>query len=282
MFPHAFAIDHLQTLVRYRPFDATKDLDPAKRGYLADVIETGRIFIPAAHTLNDPWEAAPVLDDFWWRRDRHLAIAKFLASLTPELAEPERFERMLEETRSFDPNEILRRAQQLLLDGLRNMPILSLSDRPDIFLMWSHYGRGHNGYALVFDATKLPCGGAIRVKYSRWHPSIMIARRDRTGIAADVLATKARQWSYEREWRLIASATRLGFAAFEAAGDNGYYGTLPAGALVGVIIGDRLFRGPHGNDVLALVRKHSPRLESWLAEIDRRAFRIVLRPLRFE
>lgn len=283
--PHAIALDYLTGLVRYRPFDAAYDLDPNAAGYLADVLQTGKLFVPAAESLNDPWEAAPALEGVWWRPDIHLEIAKFLAFLAPQRNTPEHFAKLLEETRAIGSGPILERATQLLLGHVRRSPVLSLSDRGDNFLMWSYYGRGHNGYALVFDARVLPFAGAVRVRYARRHPRILLTRRDMKGIAVDVLATKARQWRHEREWRIITSpqnARRVGFTDFQTASAAGYYATVPMESIVGVIIGDQLFKGPHKESVLELLASHVPRLRLWLAEIDRRAFRIVLRPIRFE
>lgn len=279
------ALDYLHSLIRYRPFDAVKDLDPNYLGYLADTLQSGRFFIPAAHSLNDPWEAAPMLESAWWRKDKHLELAEFFAFVTPEHSTPENFARLLRESRTFSSDQIIGRAQEALLAHFRNAPILSLSDRADNFLMWSYYGRGHNGYALVFNAQKLPFATGIRVKYSRRHPRILLVLRDLRGIAVDLLATKARQWRHEREWRVIPPATphkRLGFVDFRPAPPNGFHATVPMDSFIGVIVGDQLFRGPHSDALMNLLRRHATRFQFWLAEIHRRAYKIVLRPIRFE
>lgn len=281
---HPVALDYLDTLIRYRPFVAEKDLDPRAHGYLADTLQTGRFFIPAARALNDPWEAAPTLKSAWWRKDKHLELAEFFAFLVPENRAPEKFAKLLRETRTFPSEQILDRAQQLLLDHFRDVPILSLSDRADVFLMWSYYGHGHNGYALIFDARKLPFATAVRVKYAKRHPGLLLVLRDLGGIAIDVLATKARQWSHEREWRVIPTSQPLqspGFIDFQPAPPNGYHATVPMDSIIGVIVGDQLFKGPHSKEVVALLEAHASRFQSWLAEIHRREFKIVLRPIRF-
>ena len=170
------------------------------------------------------------------------------------------------------------------LSNYRSSPILSMSDRGDIFLMWSYYGQGHKGYALVFDAKALPFSAAVRAKYARIHPRIYLTRKDRNGMAMDILATKARQWRHEREWRIITTegnAATLGFRNFERASEHGYYGTVCLSSIIGVIIGDRLYRGPESQPVLDLLAQHSSQMKFWIAEIDRREFRINLRPIRF-
>ncbi len=100
----------------------------------------------------------------------------------------------------------------------------------------------------------------------------------------DILATKARQWKHEREWRILPTkdrATKLGFNAFENASEKGFYGTVPISSIIGVIIGDQLYRGLHSQALLDLLSQHDSTMKFWLAEIDRRKYRIVLRPITF-
>lgn len=282
-FARPVALDHLDIVFRYRPF-RPEDLDPDAGGYLTNLVARGTLFIPAAWTLNDPWEAAPWLEPMAWARDKEKELTDFLAFLSPQLDTAEKLALLAAEIRRFGHEAVLREGRKVLLQTLRTTPILSLSDRPDNFLMWSYYGAGHNGYALVFDAAVPPIANAVRVTYSRRHPTIYLNQRDMRGIAVQVLATKARQWRHEREWRVIVpqhNAEKVGFERFRSASERGYYAQLPRNALVGVILGDQLFNSSDANDVLTMLRNASS-LRVWLAEIDRRRFRIVLRPLRLE
>jgi hypothetical protein len=175
------------------------------------------------------------------------------------------------------------RVQSELLSRLKQTPILSLCRHPDNFLMWSYYAKGHNGYALVFDAKKLPAAASYRVRYSRRRPVIYAFRRDMTGIGRDVLATKARQWQHEREWRVVTSLdgdARLGLTNVSRA-EHGIVADISKDSVVGAIIGDQLYQGPFGSQVINLLRAHRSHIKSWLAEIDRRRFHINLRPIRF-
>lgn len=254
-------------------------------GYLADVLATGRLFVPTAALFNDPWEAAPYLQPVWWQPDVHRQIADFLAYLAPKKNTPDSYAELLAQTRTFRAEIVLNRTQKELLNVLRQGPILSLSDRADNFLMWSYYGQGHNGYALVFNTQLMPFAAAVKVRYSRRHPRILLNRRDMGGIASEVLGTKAKQWQHEREWRLIVSAagaTRLGFTRFEQVSSSGYYGWVPPESIVGVVVGNQLHEGPHGKQIMELLEHHVPRIRIWLAEVDRREFRIRLRPVRFQ
>jgi hypothetical protein len=280
--PGAFAMDYLLTAYRYRPFSEDADFDESKPGYLANVLAGGPLFVPFAQTFNDPWEAAPRIEVPPWSRDPAQSLSEFMAFMAGKIdrAEVARIKAMM---RGLPIPAIKDRMQEELLKMLRKTPILSLSDRPDNFLMWSYYGKGHYGYALMFDTKKMPAGAAFRVRYSRRHPVILTSRRDMRGVAVDVLATKARQWRHEREWRVITSTN----ASPEMGLSNptilarGVLFDIPKDALVGVIVGDQLCRSPLHNRLFELLKKHSPRLHQWVAEIDRHRFRIVMRPVRY-
>lgn len=103
-------------------------------------------------------------------------------------------------------------------------------------------------------------------------------------LAVDVLATKARQWWHEREWRSIVGdhdAIFLGFKDFTKASELGYYGIVPGKCITGVIIGEGVYRGPHSGAVLDLLSLYAPTVRSWLAEIDQCEYRVNLRPIRY-
>lgn len=208
-------------------------------------------------------------------------MAEFLAFLAKGNRSPERFAALLHEIRAHSSEAVISKTEQLLMNRLRQTPILCMNENPTNFLMWSYYANGHNGYAVVFDAQALPFASAARVTYSSQHPRILLCRRDMDGISRAVLATKAKEWRHEQEWRVIvppSNAQMLGFTSFEPAPSGGYYGTVPREAIVGVVLGQQLYDGPSRADVLDELRQHFPVVGGKIAEIDRRRFRIVLKP----
>lgn len=89
--------------------------------------------------------------------------------------------------------------------------VLVLTERNDSVLMWSHYANGHTGFCLEFASS---AGGAIvpdqtthKVEYDD-HPEVSLSKLY-TLMHKDpnkefftlLMATKARDWSYEKEWR---------------------------------------------------------------------------------
>ena len=85
--------------------------------------------------------------------------------------------------------------------------ILSLSEVPDNLLMWSHYADQHNGIVIEFNSRHPTLNRAgsepkdfhscLRVTYSRARTTIL----NHYNLAK--LLTKAEDWSYEKEWRII-------------------------------------------------------------------------------
>lgn len=87
--------------------------------------------------------------------------------------------------------------------------VLSLTERNDSLLMWSHYSDCHAGICLAFefDAT----APLYRVRYSDARPQLYFAdvrehERDNARFKDAVvktMTTKASDWAYEKEWRCI-------------------------------------------------------------------------------
>ena len=92
--------------------------------------------------------------------------------------------------------------------------IYSLSKRPDSVLMWSHYGKNHNGFVVGFDSEH-PFFGRHRshqyidvlseVIYSRNRIEVDVAnpKNNKAEDTNKILITKNIEWEYEKEYRLI-------------------------------------------------------------------------------
>jgi len=89
--------------------------------------------------------------------------------------------------------------------------IVSLAERADCLLMWSHYGDQHRGVCIGYsvpvkaanDLHKVEYGGSRLVEASK--VAAMLEGNDaaRGQVDEAVLLQKAASWGYEREWRLI-------------------------------------------------------------------------------
>ncbi len=103
---------------------------------------------------------------------------------------------------------------------MTNTKVLCLSERPDSILMWSHYADQHKG--VVFEIACTPevdsaWGAAMPVIYSdmpRMFDDDFLIRlgSGQASMEAGVLVNKfvtakARDWAYEREWRVVLHFT---------------------------------------------------------------------------
>ena len=89
--------------------------------------------------------------------------------------------------------------------------IVSLAERDDCPLMWSHYGDQHRGICLGYSVPEKTAGEVHEVAYGGGRlvkASDIGAMLDgddeaRAKVDAGVMLRKAESWAYEREWRLI-------------------------------------------------------------------------------
>jgi IS5 family transposase len=92
--------------------------------------------------------------------------------------------------------------------------VLCLSSKFDSPLMWSHYANQHRGVCVEYDVSMLESEALHRVVYDESREVRASQIRDwvlhnnhaaRKAIDTACLLTKAREWAYEGEWRLLGS-----------------------------------------------------------------------------
>lgn len=135
------------------------------------------------------------------------------------------------------------RAKMTELFG-RMIGILSLTETPTNQAMWAHYSDSHKGFLLAFD-TSNPFFHGGRPGIGEFHYLRRVQYKDRTDggsslvqlTGADVFLTKASDWAYEREWRMIAP---LGNNPENPPGDDEVVlFDFPPHALIEVVVGAR-------------------------------------------
>jgi hypothetical protein len=103
----------------------------------------------------------------------------------------------------------LERLRQDMQNDVDKVGILSLTERRDDLLMWSHYANSHRGLCLEF-ATSI-----YEVFFGRTQPvvysgerSIFDPREPETKRVENVVLTKSKHWTYELEWPLSSRTVR--------------------------------------------------------------------------
>jgi hypothetical protein len=91
--------------------------------------------------------------------------------------------------------------------------IFCLSETHDNLLMWSHYAQNHTGAVIKFLAlpeVDSPLIVAQPVRYSEHMPRLKFASlldfyEARMNVLETITLSKSVVWSYEKEWRIVAS-----------------------------------------------------------------------------
>ena len=104
-----------------------------------------------------------------------------------------------------DPSTFARNVADGFQREVDRTGVLSLSSTHENILMWSHYACSHSGVCLQFRVVVDPpfFTPAMPVTYTRDLPMPNLLGEDRHERAQQLLLTKAEDWAYEREWRIL-------------------------------------------------------------------------------
>jgi hypothetical protein len=161
--------------------------------------------------------------------------------------------------------------------------ILSLTEAPDNQLMWAHYAEQHRGFVLGFNAGH-EFFSRKRSESDEFFHLRKVEYRDRKVFASlmdmdgsDVLLTKARQWSYENESRMMIPV-QFANAVLNVGGDLVYLFDLPVDAIESLII------GAHASSDLKLAVRELVSIPDFKhlsiheARLDQRAAKVTFEP----
>lgn len=180
--------------------------------------------------------------------------------------------------------------------------VLSLTEKPDHPLMWSHYANNHSGLVFAFDETneffRSPrhgkpddAGSARKVKYSserpRFDPLIDVSLidnltdEDAMSFFDKMFFTKSQAWDYEEEWRMIKGLKQADRILQIPTGDV-YLFSIPPGCIVSVILGQRMI-SETSQQVIEFVRtdKRYTHVSLFQARSRTDKFAIEIQPLYF-
>ncbi len=200
------ALQPPQILWKYRKWDDECD-KKMEREFARNMIVHGELYYCPKGLLNDPM-------DMHWREAYPQDLVEQFVFAKAFL----KFNRL----QSRDPETQLQsvlnimRAQQLYnadaVDGIIGtrvdvqQGVFCVSERPDDFLMWSHYAAGHAGICIGIRTA------AIRGRFGKCEyidvPPLINAWDFITGNRDEFVRaslTKARRWEYEQEWRSIST-----------------------------------------------------------------------------
>lgn len=228
-----------------------------------DVLQNGLIRYSPLGAFNDPFEGRPEitsLDTEAGIRDSLNAIAQEEAQrFYEQLPEKDRAVRSYEQWKQLflqhlEANESANiqtingytsLVQTSMKTGIdRGLGALCLSEVQDSLLMWAHYGAGHAGFALEFNAhhphfnesrdPKDPFRRLRQVDYRETRPSGMLVELEEVAM----FLVKSTHWRYEREWRIFRALSEADKVVSGNPFDIHLF-RIPLSALQAVILGAR-------------------------------------------
>lgn len=163
-----------------------------------------------------------------------------------------------------------------------NLGALSLSEKPDNQLMWSHYSENHKGFVIGFSSEheyfnqRLSPNDELRhlrqVVYKNERPKIDLMNAN----GVDIFLVKHTQWEYEAEWRIIRPFYD---ASQKIDGDTYpiYLFDFPASSVTSVILGYRMEENHKAsiNDLLKTDSNYN-HIELFQADLDKETYNINL------
>jgi hypothetical protein len=230
-----------ETFYHYQPFD---------RDRVTSILRDQKIFCSDPRNVNDPWDCRPWFDYRPMLADpakREQIITYFRSALPPNtFADPRRpiYEKVL---RNNDDalKEAVEMSSRLLTEELAKRRIYCLTPIPDSTLMWSHYASNHRGLCLEFDKNNPLIEKARPVRYSETYPEWT----PKVANPLDLVLAKSMDWSYEREFRIVASSVDGPLKLY------GNFVLLPPGALTSIIVG---CESKDYAEIVSIVQEHAP------------------------
>ncbi|MBN1508979.1 MAG: DUF2971 domain-containing protein [Sedimentisphaerales bacterium] len=213
------------------------------------IFQDNRLYFQSANGFNDPFDSVVPLTFAGSRRQRERYFDQWRPRHGANLS---RYELLSLRKRFADGllgGVYVDGMTRKLLDIRGRIGVYCMTEKKDHILMWSHYAGQHTGFCLEFQTNDPLFSNVHPVSYSSTLPCVNLLTPDWnevTGAYAKALLTKAKEWTYEHEWRIIDIANGVGVRSFSPA------------TLHGVILGCRI-RDKDKRQVVKWCKVRSPR-----------------------
>ena len=186
------------SLFHYQDFDPANSVHSER---LADVLCNNRIFCSDPRSFNDPCDCKPYfnLDAL---DDPAIRSATVESLISTRIASPDtpQIDELLRKDTAFLKWAMQYFSQQWSAIIPERWAFYCLTSDPCSTLMWSHYSRSHRGICLEFAVNRNKFGLALRVRYQRKYPRLLLFEEQ---WRRSILIVKSDDWEYEKEFRLI-------------------------------------------------------------------------------
>lgn len=185
---------HVRKLYKYRAFNERS----------LNMLRNEEIWAATPESFNDPFDCHLIPGESKNTSDLQHQLFQIFSDLYP----PEEAKEQIREIKERNKNKPIKDIEDKNLakhfEEAKQMGVFSLSEKRDQILMWSHYADYHQGFCIEFHRenhkhnflSHFMCRPVI---YEREYPNL-----NRALDACEInLYTKALEWKYEAEWRLV-------------------------------------------------------------------------------
>ncbi|MBN8688544.1 MAG: DUF2971 domain-containing protein [Chitinophagales bacterium] len=259
-----------QPLYKYRTWNAPND----ENKFGQRLLTHNQVYFASPDEFNDPFDGAlpfrykesEMTPDNIFRKLREMTIRS-----NPHLPESEiqQICYTRQSTGVFENGQYWKENYPYFKNNINTrFGILSLSQKRDDILMWSHYADSHRGYCVGLDKVLLyeRCQGVLgRVNYSDEFPEIGLF--DENPFSLTILTTtKSTKWEYEDEYRIV----RIDGAKQVI--------NLPNEAILEIILGCNM---PEADkvEIHSIAKKKFPHARVYESQINLHSFKLDLLPI---
>lgn len=188
-------------LYHYQPFN---------KEYIADLVLNNRIKLSNPTGFNDPWDCRIIFSkQLLDNPEIYKANVEYAIDVQRRHLQISESELAIRREELMNNLDLMRATMDEYTQGMndaidKDYRVYCLSSEPDNFLMWAHYANHHKGLCFGFKSTSKVFSEALEVTYSELYPQLDPSENNENKFFRDALLTKAKAWSYENEFRLIA------------------------------------------------------------------------------
>lgn len=170
------------------------------------IFQHNELYFPSPNAFNDPFDSVVRFICEGSRQQRKKAYRKHMPLLYPHWSRKEMLSHEREFTAGHWDDAFVRGMKKEFQKARDRMGVLCLTEERDNILMWSHYAKSHTGICLEFKTDDPFFSQVCPVDYIGVLPCVnpvIPDWNDTIEMGAKGLRTKALQWEYEHEWRII-------------------------------------------------------------------------------
>ena len=230
---------------KYKFIDDSDDerLDHSRR-----IFTDNELYFSKVSAFNDPFDCRFQLALGMSKKERIAYSKRMIKKHELGLNRQQRNAQAKEDVQTLSDPAFKVNAEKVLRERIDSWGVCCLSKVGVDILMWSHYANAHQGFCLQFSnelsvpdlKVTLRRIVPLTVKYSRDYPIGDPVSENRENVVLPLI-TKALQWKYEQEWRMI-----------NPSGPGSY--PFPPECLTGVIFG------------LLMTEKHKKMIRDWCGD----------------